>query len=146
MADGILRASVDLSDAERGLSNLRNAGVNLRPAFAQMRKPFRDDQRAHAKAAEGPETSWPARAASTRKRMGGGRRKKLLGRLPAAVSVKVESRAIWVVSKVKWSDVHQTGGTVGHGARIPARPFLWVSDQMQDTAIAIVAKHLTGAF
>jgi hypothetical protein len=56
--------------------------------------------------------------------------KQLLGRLPSAILLKVGELYIRATSRAAWSGVHQGGGNAERGrrVRIPARPFLWLSD------------------
>ncbi|MCA9678831.1 MAG: phage virion morphogenesis protein [Myxococcales bacterium] len=129
--------------AERGLA----------PAFREMKKPLRADQRAHAKGKEGPDGAWPPRAARTIEALRAARRskrirgrRKLLGKLPGAIKVYADARKVVARSHVAWSGIHQDGGVAGRGARIPARPFLWLSDEMVATAAAILEAHVHGAF
>lgn len=147
--DGLGRARVDLSWVERALTGLRNP--DLRPAWKAAKKPLRADQRDHAKRREGPGGAWPARSPLTqaRRSTGSGKRKrarKLLGKLPSALTAKHTRTSVSVMSRSKWSAVHQEGGTAGNGARIPARPFLWASDKLLETVAGILSKGLKVAF
>jgi hypothetical protein len=42
--------------------------------------------------------------------------------------------------------VFQTGGVVGHGVRLPARPFLWVSDDLLRIAENTLGSALVRAY
>lgn len=140
----MLAATVDISEAIDALDGMKRQGDRLGPAFRELRKPMRADQREHAKKQEGPEGRWQPRApitgASARAKRR--RRRKLLGRLPGAITVRATATSVIAESKVAWSGVHQEGGKVGRGARIPARPFLWLSDAMIEKAIAVFEEHL----
>lgn len=138
--EGLLVARVELSFLDRARTAFR--ALDLRPAWKEARKPVRADQRAHAKAQEGPGGAWQARSSSTKSRAGGRRTRarRLLGRLPSAIGVGYDRRKLTVRSLVRWSAIHQEGGTAGHGARIPARPFLWVSDSLLEHVAGVVAK------
>lgn len=135
MSDVALSATVDLRQVEAGLDAMGNPQV-VAKALRAVRKPLRDDQRDHAKRNEGPGGKWPARTLKSRKR--------LLGRLPTAVKVTSTSTSVSAVSSVPWSSVHQEGGIVGRGARIPARPFLWASESLKTRAAEILRDAVKG--
>ncbi len=155
-----LSATVDIRDADEGLAAMEH--VRLAPVFKELGKPLRDDQRDHAKKQEGPEGSWPKRSAHTAARIASARRsarrkkdrtakkrrlpRKILGRLPTAISMKTSASGVVIESKVAWSGIHQEGGTAGRGARIPARPFLWISERFLDLAAEKLAKAGVRAF
>lgn len=125
-----LRVHVDLGAVEQGIARARDRAKARAQAFRSLKKPLRDDQRDHAKQKEGPEGKWPPRAASTieRARKRGKRLRKPMGRLPTAVAYRAGSGGLVAESRAAWSGVHQEGGRVGYGSRIPARPFLWFSE------------------
>ncbi len=128
-------AAVDLRDVEKGIDALTNPRA-IAKGLRDLKKPLRVDQRDHAKKAEGPEGRWPKRATKSRKR--------LLGRLPGAVKVTSTGNSVSAVSSVKWSAVHQEGGVAGRGTKIPARPFLWVSDALHTQAAALLRDAVAG--
>lgn len=151
----MLRASVDLTAVDRGLDAMTRAARDLGPAFKEAKKPVRADQRQHAKERSGPDGRWApksrltlAREALDRKRKGkrrgGGRR--LLGRLPAAIVVTSDRNRVVARSRARGgiSGTHQDGGPAGRGARIPARPFLWVSDALRATLRFVFERHILG--
>jgi phage gpG-like protein len=142
-----ISATIDLGDVEKGLAAMERPGV-LGPAFKDLKRPLRLDQKDHSKKRQGPESSWAPRAASTmeRMRMGGHRAKKPLGRLTGAVSYSADATGVRGWSRVSWSDVFQTGGVVGKGVRLPARPFLWVSDEMLRIAENTIGSALVRAY
>lgn len=74
----MLSATVDFDDALRSMGNMEDAAKRLRPAWASLRRPMRDDQRDHAKAQAGPNGKWPRNSPKTIERarqMKRGRRK-----------------------------------------------------------------------
>lgn len=150
----MLQLRVDLTHVDRGWDAVTAAARNLEPAYKALRKPLRADQREHAKAKAGPDGAWPAKSPITiarekrRRRKSGkrGRVRKLLGRLPTVVKLLADRRRVAAVSGVRWSAVHQDGGRVGRGSRIPARPFLWASPAMLATARKVLAEHVTSAW
>jgi phage gpG-like protein len=149
-------AYIDLTEVDRALADLEARAKRLAPAFRELRKPLRLDQRDHARGEMGPGGKWPARSPLTEERRRAKNRRvrltkamqtiapkklrrrstpnRLLGRLPAAVIYKSGELFVRATSRVAWSGVHQEGGSVGRGSRIPARPFLWLSDAIIDKA------------
>lgn len=143
--EGLGVARVNLSWVERALTALRRP--DLRKAWQEAKKPLRADQRDHAKRQEGPSGTWAGRSPLTtaRRSTGSGKRKrarKLLGRLPTALTSKATRSSVTVLSRAKWSGIHQEGGTAGYGARIPARPFLWASMQALEAIGYVISRHL----
>lgn len=142
---------IDLGDVDKGLDAMARRSV-LHAALLDIKLPMRTDQKEHAKAKTGPEGSWAPRAASTMaaraKARKSGRKfpSRLLGRLPTAVSYRVTANAVIAESRIGFSEIHQDGGTAGKGARIPARPFLWISDQLMHTAEDVVTSKLLAAY
>lgn len=142
----VAAARVDLSWVEKALAALRRP--DLRKAWQESKKPLRADQRNHAKRQEGPSGSWPERSPLTTARRGTGssskrrRPRKLLGRLPGALTSKATRSGVSIISRAKWSGIHQEGGTAGNGARIPARPFLWASQEALDAVGFVISRHL----
>jgi phage gpG-like protein len=145
-----LRAHVDLSKVEVGIGKVLGRAEALGQAFRLLERPLRDDQRDHGRSQEGPDGKWPARSPATlgrlRHRSGGKRRvrraRRVLGMLPTTLRVLSSPRRVLAASKVRWAALHQEGGRVGRGAKVPARPFLWVSPEMLDRAVEVLAEHL----
>ena len=148
MSDIYTYAVLDLGDVERGLEAMRRRAHQLGPAFRELKKPLRLDQRDHAKKRQGPEALWAPRAASTAARLltGGHRPKKLLGRLPTAVSYLANATGVAGVSRARWSAAQAEGATVGHGARLQPRVWLWISDDMLRTAEDVIGSALVRAY
>jgi len=168
MAD-VFAAKIDLEDFEAGLRDVSRAGKALSPAFRKLKGPMRLDQRAHAKAEQGPEGKWAPRATSTAadlatRRRGARKanrlaksrgqtdrvrtpgRGKILGRIPSAITVRSGPGIVEVISRVSYSAVHQEGGKVGRGAVLPARPFLWMSEAFIQQAMETFSVHLEKAW
>lgn len=89
--------------------------------------------------------------ARTRERLGRAEartRERLLGGLASANRLTVESAAAVIrnVAKNKrgqsFSGVQNSGGTAGHGAQIPARPFLLVDQALLDKLPQVALDHL----
>lgn len=155
LLDGLGRATVSLGWVEAALNALRNP--DLRKAWLEARKPLRADQRDHAKRQEGPSGPWTSRAPLTQSRRGRmtgrgtgkpsrRRARKILGRLPTALTSKATRTGVSIISRAKFSAVHQDGGTAGNGAKIPARPFLWASQEALEAIGFVVSRHLKIVF
>lgn len=141
----MIEARVDLRFVERVLNTLRRP--DLRPAWKEARKPLREDIRDHARKRQGPSGSWSPRAAVTRERAGhNGRARRELGRLASAQTTLSDRRRVAMRSRIAWSDVHRTGGAVGHGAKLPARDVWWASDKVLGTIAGIVSAFLAHTF
>lgn len=145
-----VNVTVDLTSVQRGLEALYRKGRDTRPVLASLRNPARKDQVAHGRAQRGPDAPWVPRAAATTqgrsKRAKKARRRRLLGRLSSAVVTSVSRGGLTLQSQIEWSGIHQYGGTAGRGARIPARPFLWWSQEILDEVARRLLDHLAEAW
>lgn len=139
---------IDLGEVERSFDAMKRRGRELGQAFRVLKPEMRADQRDHAARREGPEGSWPPLAQSTlAKRASLGRlRRRPLGRLTSAVTYTASKDGVVARSRVPWSGAHQEGAVVGRGSRLPARPFLWLSDRLIERAKEILARVVTDAF
>ena len=141
-----------MGDVKRGLRGLLRAGQDIGPLLQEARKPLRTDQREHQRRRRGPDGPWPKTAASTVRgrghtKSGRRRRRRPLGRLPGLLTVRVIGRDTLVArSRVDWAYVHQHGGRVGRGARIPARPFLYFGAEFLDDMEQALATYLARGF
>jgi len=152
-----LKTRIDLRDVRRGLRGLRRAASDLRPAWRELRTPFRKEQREHFRDQEGPDGKWPAlqsesksrnlrraRRTATKRGRPMPRRasRKMLGKL-RSFAIMASRRRLRAISKIPFSGIHQEGGRAGHGARIPRRTHLWVSDQFERVRILpAIARHM----
>jgi hypothetical protein len=142
-----VRMHVRYSGVLAALQRLR--APDMLRAYRELRGPARYDQRHHDRRSEGPDGRWPSLAPATiarRRRKRGkdknGRRrgwpKKLLGRLPVSLRSIATSRSLVVQSAIRRPGlgfVHQKGGRIGRGARVPRRQYLWISDWLERQAI-----------
>lgn len=158
-------------EVDEALARGIRASKDLRPAWREIRKPFRDDQRAHAKEAEGPDGAWPplaqstlarrARDAAAKRRAKGGlagkvkrarrrrrvlKQRRVLGRLPSIMDIQVTRTSLIATNKVSWADAHFSGRTVGHGVSLPKREFWFVSDALEQKIVTALGKHVAGGF
>ncbi len=143
----MITATVDIGDVEKGLEAMRRRARQLGPVFQALKGPMRVDQKEHRTAKAGPDGAWAPRSAATlaskhHRRLA----RSILGRLPTAVSYKATGNSLVAESRVKWSGVHQDGGIVGRGAKIPARPFLWLSSKLLDIAVDVIDRALITAY
>lgn len=156
--------SVDLSDVLRGLDLMRARGADLRAVFRDVKEWLKPEIAEHFDAAEGPEGPWAPRAASTiaraRQNRGftrraGKRRGQMtkrgerwagrqLGRFRAvnAYRISVTRQSLTMQAKGAWAGIHQYGGVANHGAKIPARPFLWVGEILLDRFANRIVEHV----
>jgi phage gpG-like protein len=137
--------SIDIGDVEKGLDAMERRAHALAPAYARIKGLMKEDQRDHAKTQSGPEGKWPARSAATRQHH---RRlpRRILGKLPTAVAYRATATGAIGESRVKWGAAHQDGARVGRGSRLPARPFLWISDDLASKSADVIGKVVTEAF
>lgn len=159
---------VDTSEFDAATAAALKACRDLRPAFRELRKPFRQDQKEHAKDAKGPDGPWAPLARATlerraadaraKRRAGGGlagkarrarrrrrvlKQRKVLGRLPFLLDVQVTRDSLIGMSKVLWGDAHFSGKTVGKGVKLPSREFLYVSDELARKVVDVLGRHVT---
>lgn len=133
-----LNVEVDIKTIFGAFDQIRR--IDIRKVFNDLRGPVRFDQRHHWRKQEAPNRHWAGLATSTlerRKRPRGidrkrGRRqswpRQLLGRFPLAIQLIANTRELIARSRVKrFSMTHQEGDTVGHGAFVPSRQYLWIS-------------------
>jgi hypothetical protein len=122
-------ATLDIGDVEKGFDAMKRRARALGPAFRELKKPLKLDQKDHSK-----------------KRQGSRRAKKPMGRLPGATRYSATATSVSGVSKALWSGAQQDGAIVGHGSRLPSRPFLWISDDMLTIAENTLGAALVRAY
>lgn len=130
----MITADLDMRAVDRSIDSALARGRNLAPIYRDLRGPLKVDQQDHARATEGPESKWPARAASTlaKLRSNGRRARRPMGRLLTAVTYRSSGIGVVAESRIPWSGgAISTGGKVGRGSKLPARVWLWASDQLQ---------------
>lgn len=136
----------------------RLSRIDIKKTFNNLKGPAVFDQRHHWNKVEAPWGKWPGLAPSTLERRtrprGINRRtgkrqswpKRLLGRFPTAVKSIASGKSLVVESRVKrFSMIHQKGGIAGHGARIPSRQYLWISEWLLQQAEKAFIKALRKA-
>lgn len=70
---------------------------------------------------------------------------RVLGRLASSMKSKISGSVLEVKSTIEWSGVHNEGGTAGHGAQIPARPFNYFESIDGEVFAEIVANAMMAA-
>lgn len=72
----------------------------------------------------------------------------ILGSLPSTLEVEVGGGTVTLRSRThqQWTDVHNSGGTAGHGARIPERKTVTVDESDGDAIEEILLEHHLLAF
>lgn len=167
-----LELKLDLAEVDRAFGNVTIASAHLRDVFARLESPVRRQHNRQARNMSGPDGKWPARATATMERRRTNskfnrlrtrlvkagmipkavrrraRPKNLLGRIPRALRVEAGDRFLRITSAIPWASVHQFGGRVGRGGkvRLPARPFLWISEEMKHIVVERLALHLFKAW
>jgi len=88
------------------------------------------------------------RAGATGKRryLAQGNADRMLGNLDKSLGMHVEGHTVKVYSRARIGGIHNVGGTAGKGAKIPARPFMYIPDGASKVFAQIVVEQLTGAF
>ncbi len=71
---------------------------------------------------------------------------RVLGNLDESLGMHVDGRKVKVYSKARIGGIHNIGGTAGHGAKIPARPFMYIPEGAGSLFAQIVREELVGAF
>jgi phage gpG-like protein len=151
-----LRLDLDARDVLKGFDKMSTQGRSLGRAFRVIKPEMRLDQKDHAAKRAGPDGPWPARSTGTSARQSRGRRylgkrrrksnRRPLGRLVTAITYSASNAGVFATSRIPWSNVHQVGGKVGRGARLPARPFLWISDRLIDRSELVIERVIVRAF
>ena len=135
---------IDFADVHDGIDGMKERLEHGKPFFTELKTEARADVRERSKARQGPNgETWVPRATSTverSKRKSERRRRKgrtagLLGQVGRPSKAEVSDFHLDLSSHASFAMVHQTGGVVGHGARLPARPYLgWTEEFMTTTA------------
>lgn len=70
----------------------------------------------------------------------------VLGALSRTIAMRLIGRSVKVFSKAHIGAIHNYGGTAGHGARIPARPFLFLNARDVAECAGIFSEYLQAAW
>lgn len=85
-------------------------------------------------------------AARGRMRYRAGSNPGILGDLDKSLTMVLEGRTVRIFSHARIGQIHNVGGTAGHGAKIPARPFMYLPTDWQKIAREIVEEEMAGAW
>ncbi len=165
------RVDVDLRDFIDGLNAMVEAGEDLRPVWREIRRTAHADLKAKKTGSDG--ARWPKYARSTvhrflhhgerknlrrRNTYRRGRRKgkltrtgiaryhNMLGAVKSAYRFELTKTELAAISRMHWTDVHQTGGVAGNRARIPKREFAWFSQIVIDETVSLIKEWIIDAY
>lgn len=142
----MIGGGVDTRRVKKSIAGLSRRARNVAAALKAVRAVVRKDVRQHGTKGLGPDGKWPKRV---RSKTGRSKRRprRLLGRLTTALDLKlVSNRELVVTSLVPWSNIHQQGGKVGRGSRLPRRTFLWFSPWVIRQIREALQKHVGGGW
>lgn len=160
----LIDVRIDLADVDRAIRESKALAGELGRVFRALKPWAKRDQLDHAARTQGPDGPWPVRARATlerrqqrsrvvvtrqttRARKGAGagaaivtRQRAIwpLGTLPRSIRYRAERDALRASSGIAWAQAHIDGLTVGHGAKLPARDYLWFSDPFLDMVAATI--------
>lgn len=149
MSNLFVSATVHFDDVEQGIEAMERRARALGPAFGELKGPMRADQKEHGKQQRGPFASWARRSPKTLEFYRSHGRKRIpkpLGRLLGAVKYTSTAYSLIGESRVPWSGAQQDGATVGRGAKLKPRPFLWISRKLLDVAEDVIERRLLSAY
>jgi phage gpG-like protein len=151
---------MELDDLFKGFDSIVRRGRNMTPVWQNVRKAAIDDQKRIQKAKEGTEGKWPRRAKAARSKRSAftdegllrtskkkkRRRGRLLGKLVRAVGIRYNRSTLMKISHVRWSGVHQEGGSAGNEAEIPQREHVYFTREFLEIVVQEMQKHLVKDF
>lgn len=165
---GVIRIQWKDEEVRAAIKRMRHHRGTWKPVFDNLKQHLRRTLRAYARQEKGLDGRWPRRAAATadryefrtsqRKRLAGGkagpvqrklvrrRSRKLLGKLPSAVTIKARKGGIAAISKVPWSAAHNDGARTGRGAVLPKRDFVFISPAFAQIAVDRMAEYAVREF
>lgn len=71
---------------------------------------------------------------------------RVLGRIAQSITTKFGILQVEVASHIPWAGVQNEGGVVGHGAQLPARPFIYVTQDDVNVLVETVNNCLIAEF
>ena len=139
---------VDLRDVLGGFKDLgRVLDRYGREVFDELKKDIKEDMRDQKRDRRGVKGgAWAPRAQATRERAQRESKQKrrkssstgLLGKIATAWSGRADSHGLHMENKVKYAVAHHEGATVGHGAKLPARPHTDVDQRHVEDVIDVI--------
>lgn len=161
----LVDVKINLTDVDKAIAESKALARELGRVFRALKPWAKRDQLDHAALTQGPDGPWPVRARATlerrqqrsrvvvtrrqttRARKGGGAGASIvtrqratwpLGTLPKSIRYRAERDALRASSGIEWAQAHIDGATVGRGAKLPARNYLWFSDPFLDMVAASI--------
>lgn len=141
-----LRVRLDDDGAVAALQALARRAQDLEPAMDDIGRMLRTSARQRIQAAEAPDgSSWPPLSAATRRRRGESAKPLQDKRhLFQSLTWRASASEAVVGSNRRYARIQQLGGEAGRGlkVKIPARPYLGVSDADRGEIGAILLDHV----
>lgn len=164
----VIRIDLDDAKAQAALSELTKRGTDLRPLMQELGEYLSETTKQRFQTSTAPDGSrWAPNAPATYlsylgkykgsfgtsgriTKAGAGRasgKKPLIGetgRLSSEIYYRADGRSVEIGSGLVYSAIHQFGGEAGLGrkVRIPARPYLGLSEQDRSAIGEIAASYL----
>lgn len=161
---------INTRDVEQAIRATKELAHELTRVMRALKPWAKRDQLEHAARTMGPEGPWPVRARATlekrqkrarivvtrtqttRARKGGGIGSKIvtrqratwpLGTLPKSIRYRAERDLLRVTGvPEEIAEAHRRGATVGRGAKLPARDYIWFSPRFVDMAAATIEDYI----
>ena len=144
---------------KKALDSAVKAQKNLRPFFRNARVIMLKDILEHFRKEEGPKGKWKPLKSSTAnkivtksgKRRGfkhilqvDGTRGGLLSTINA--NARFDNNSASIAAVKPYAAIHQFGGKAGrkNSVRIPARPYMWLSNKARQLMLDFMVKHILG--
>lgn len=118
---------IDDKEVVKLFEKLRNKIKDMTPVMRDIAVVMEKDVRTHFLEERGPEGKWEKLKYRPSVNI-----LRLTGRhLWSTISSDFDKNKAMVGTPTEWATIHQFGGYAGRGlkAKIPARPFLWISEQ-----------------
>lgn len=148
MANEPIEIKIDNKAINEKLLELASRGENLRPLMKNIAGIFADSTEENFKN-EGRPDKWTDLAEITKEK----RKKKnkwpgqilqVQGQLAASVNTQYDDDSVIIGSNKDYAAIHQLGGKAGKNkkVKIPARPYLQLTDEDCDEILYEIEKHL----
>lgn len=148
MADEPIKIKIDNKAVNEKLLELAKRGENLRPLMKNIAGIFASSTEENFKE-EGRPDKWTDLAEITKEK----RKKKnkwpgqilqVQGQLASSVNTQYDDESVVIGSNLPYAAIHQLGGQTGKNkkVKIPARPYLQLTDDDFDEILHEIEKHL----
>ncbi len=130
-------------DAKKGVAGKQQQLTELRQLArsARLGTGFQPQSVPMIRLAKAMERAKAGKSSGTKRKID---KHQLLGKLRTSIFAKMTNTSITIDSRVKWADVHNSGGQAGKGAHIPARTFLEVDERSAEQLAQIALAKLLG--